>query len=316
MREEFQATEPTNGEPRKDGFSQSDRERKRPQIARSGGAGQSYTEIRLGASDETGQQRRSIEVWTEALTHDILAYRSLKRRRWQRPLYYALIGAVSLVVWSLFSGTWSAWKYPFYMMFMVFAGKQLADLSAESRHVTTLEVSKIQDPRVVNVLALAATETDLVTKNVARGGLKSILPNLKPADCKWLSEEGLDALLKLLRCTDAELTLAILHVMRQVGDPRFIAAVEGLITNPINYSDKRTIKQRLFQTHSTYNPQGDRVLDAAHETLRVLLPRLALDKQRRTLLRPADPVDANSNLLRPATGHPDTPEQQLLRPAE
>src|SRR5262249_51793673 len=140
-----------------------------PEYASSAHVGRVATTSRV-----TGEQR-GVERWTEALHRDIWSYRQLKRRRWQKPLSLIAVGVIVVIVSSALKGTWSFWNFPFWMVYLLFAGKELRDQSAISRREAAYEVSRIKDPKAVNVLAMA-TQTDKDTRAVAIGGLVSLLP--------------------------------------------------------------------------------------------------------------------------------------------
>jgi len=268
----------------------------------------------LTRSNVTAEEK-GVERWTEALHRDIWSYRQLKRRRWQKPLSLIAVGTIALIATSLLNGKWSFWNFPFWMVYLIFAGKELTDRAAFSRKEAAYEVSQIKDPKAVSVLAMA-TETDKDTRTIASKGLVSLLPLLTEQDAKQVPDESMKALVRLLRAPNAPLVIGILRLLQLNGDSRFIPAVQDVITNPVSYADKRSVMQRLYQTQWQYHPARDRVLDAAHETLRVLHANEAKDTLRRTLLRPAGPIEVEQSLLRPASSVPETPESQLLRPAE
>jgi len=240
------------------------------------------------------RNRRTIEQWTRTLQEEIRAYRRWRRRARRRRVVRAL-----LIVGFFLLIFRADWANPL-MWFLMMTGGAAVDTAARSRQQTATALARARDPRAVSVLAIAARDGDQETRTVAVRGLKSILPGLQASDAEHVTLEGMDALISLLlRSTDVDLAIAVLKGLEQIGDARALPAVERA-------------------AHGCWwldRGERERVQEAARACLPYLQARAERERQRNTLLRPAQSPDSPAEiLLRPAGGAPTTPEEQLLRP--
>ena len=254
-----------------------------------------------------GPDDRPIQLLVDTLHREIAAYRRFKRNRILRRVTWALM---LLTVWWYagfnFGGFWWMW--------ILFGGSAAADIAAGSRRELVTSLSSTDDPRVVSVLAVAARDGDPDTRWVASQGLKQLLLKLKASDREYLTEDGMDALLALLKCGDVELDFAILTALQQVGDVRAIPAVEAFARLPHQNMPPlfRNGWKRL--TWDEQVQEAKKLRDLAAESLPFLRMRAEEDKARSTLLRAAASSDSADSLLRPAATSQEWDDQILLRP--
>ncbi len=134
------------------------------------------------------------------------------------------------------------------------------------------------------------------TAEAAAAALTRLLPKLHASDAHLLTDPQRDALLCLLRGKDEILVEAILRSLQQIGDERFVPAVEELAAG------KRAGRR-------------DRVTrEAAQACLPALRERVRQEQAASLLLRPAGAPDGT--LLRPASGAAPADEALLLRASE
>ncbi len=241
------------------------------------------------------QSRAAVEKWTKTLEEEIRAYRRWRRKkqmRWVRiGLFCGLLVLFQLKLHNI-PGLW-------WILWITLGGKAAADAAVGRRHETASALARAGDPLAVSALAVACRDGDKETQAMAARGLKSILPSLRSSDVQYITSEGMEALIGLLRSPDPRLVLAVLRGLEQVGDARALPAIDKLIANPIGRA-----------------PEWRDVQDAARQCLPYLHARVANERARQVLLRPAQsPVDPASTLLRPAGAAPTTPQEQLLRPS-
>lgn len=143
-------------------------------------------------------------------------------------------------------------------------------------------LASFEDARVIGPLAEALELQDHYTLQAARDGLKRLLPRVHASDAGMLSERQMDCLHRALSSQDADLVVAILRALEQIGGERSIPFVERLADRP-----QRSVTD-------------GRIRAAAAECLSALSDRVG--------------ERGGDRLLRPATG-PDNPGEALLRPA-
>jgi hypothetical protein len=256
-----------------------------------------------------------VENLSRQLAEDIRAYR---RWRWRRRFGRLLrLGLIAGLIMTVFHRNWSG----FWWLFLIFGGSKVTDARAERRKRTAGLLARTRDPRAVNVLALAHRSGDPATRAVAAKALLDVLPMLKASDAERITPDGMRALVAILSVrglqmtglVDTGLIMAVLEALKQVGDARAIPAVERLIAMPRHIN---TLVRLADRWH--YPPLGDsvrKVRTAAEECLEVLRARAQLEKDRNTLLRPAErPDDEERILLRPAWGVPTGDDLTLVRP--
>lgn len=252
-----------------------------------------------------------VERLSRQLEEDIRQYRRLRIRRILRRLFLALI--LFAIIGAVTSGSWG----PSIFLMIVFGGSEATDAHARSRRRTAELLARTRDPRAVNGLALALAR-DPASRAVASRGLQEILPTLKASDAKHITPEGLKALLSALRIgvgSDFRLMLAVLEALKQVGTPACIPAVQSLLVAPysvrvlIHYADK-------WHIHGP-GQMIRRLQESAAECLEVLRIREKEERDRSTLLRPAErPDHEDMLLLRPAGGARPLDDATLVTPAE
>jgi hypothetical protein len=269
------------------------------------------------------QNRAAIEKWTETLKREIAAYRKLKRRN--RIRWVLRTGFIVLILWSIING-----KGGSYWFFWFFMPAALADVASSTRKETATALARARDPRAVSVLAIGCRDGDDETRAVCARGLKSILPGLQASDAQYVTDEGMDALIALLKMADDDLLLAALKGLEQVGDSRAIPAVEALLEDSLEGGLVSSARQRwrhrarmrfVWKQYLSGNPPGpireQEIQAAARSCLTYLRQRDEQERARQTLLRPAQsPENPAEVLLRPAAGAPSAPTEQLLRPVE
>jgi len=241
-----------------------------------------------------------IENLSRQLADDIRAYR---RWLWRRRLGRIVrLGLIAGLIMTVFHRNW----HGFWWLFLIFGGSKVTDARADRRKRTAGLLARTRDPRAVNVLAVAHRSGDPATRAVAAKALAEVLPMLKASDAERITPEGMRALIAILNIRgtgvagliDMGLILAVLDALKQVGDARAIPAVERLIAMPYFINVIVRISERWH-----YRAIGDsvrRVRSSAEECLEVLRVRAKLERDRNTLLRPAERPDGEERVrLRP-----------------
>ena len=249
-----------------------------------------------------------VERLTEELTEEIRQYRRWRfRQRIRRLIRLMVIGAI---VYSFFKWNWGT-----FVWFMVIAGgSEMTDRRASRRRQAATLLARTQDPRAVNVLAHALISNDPATRAVASKALLRILPTLKASDSRYITPEGLRTLTSLLRANrfaQYDLVLAILEALKQVGTPACIPAVERLLSVP--YSVRLIVALADRWHYAAPRRKVEQVQEAARECLEILRLREKEERDRATLLRPAErPPD--ETLLRPVEARRPMDDLTLVRP--
>ncbi len=164
-------------------------------------------------------------------------------------------------------------------------------------------LAQADDPRVIAALLDALAGLDRGSRVTARDALIRLLPGMAAADGLVLSEEQRTQFYGLLFCRDKALVLAALKALEQVGDRRATWYVEAIMDGS---------GQALAWL------AGDPEVKAAAEACwRAMKHVEEARRLEQTLLRPAEPMNADSGLLlRPAQGVTEADSNLLLRPAE
>lgn len=249
-----------------------------------------------------------VERLSQELTEEIRQYRRWRfRQRIRRLIRLLIIGAI---IFSFFERNWGT----FVWFMVIFGGTEVTDRRASRRRQAATLLAKTRDPRAVNVLAVAVTSNDPATRAVAAEALRRILPTLKASDSRYISPEGLRALTSLLRgdpFSRYDLVLAILDALKQIGTPACIPAVQRLLSVP--YPMRLFVKLADRWHYSAPHRQLEQMQQSARECLEILREREKEERDRATLLRPAErPPD--ETLLRPVEGRRPTDDLTLLRP--
>jgi hypothetical protein len=193
---------------------------------------------------------------------------------------------------------------PTCMTVLIFVALFTAFEKIASRHTRQMAdwLARMEDLRVIGILLEAHESKDKVLRQIAEQALIRLLPRVKATDAGLFSLDQLERMHYLLYGRNAELALAALKALEQIGDGLsawFVEGLTGLAPQSINF--------RL---------SGDRrVREAARECLPAINQRLELKRLSQTLLRPASaPEDPSGILLRPAQGAPEGDPNLLLRP--
>jgi hypothetical protein len=248
-----------------------------------------------------------VEFYTDELQQAIREHKGAKRRRL---LHLAAIVAFLLFVALSRSNGWGFW-----WMWGLFGGGAAAKAALEHKNQAVNALLSANDPRPINVLAVAALDRHTQTREVAIMGLERILPLIKASNADLITDEGMEALITLLGRRDPELLIALLHMLEQAGDERALSAVEKLAASHVPPGEFRAILKGEWSNwmHSS-NVSWEQVREAAKECLPYLEARAEQKRISSTLLRASqDPVAPDQTLLRPAAST-DSPEEQLLRP--
>lgn len=243
----------------------------------------------------------AVQMWTEELEQELRAYRRWKWKNRLRWLFrFALLALAVYLSVAGAQGGWWIWS-------LFFGVGAAADIRAGSRRQAATELAKTRDPRAAGVLAVAWRDGDKEVRRVASEALKEILPRLRASDADHFSADAMNAVLSLLLSEDPALLLAVLKGLQQIGDERAVPSVQGM---------RATWEEAL---PFIQDPQGretyQRLVEAADSCLAAIGTRAERERQRQTLLRPAQNPDSPAEtLLRPAGSTASDPAQ-LLRPA-
>src|SRR5258706_2322515 len=159
-----------------------------------------------------------VAFYTEELQQ---AIREHKAARWRR--LYQIAGVAVLILAMVrfqFYGLWWMWG--------VFGGGAAAKAALDHKNEAVHKLMNANDPRPINVLAVAALDGHTETSEVAIRALQNILPLIKASDADLINDEGMAALIALLGRRDPQLLIALLHMFEQAGDERALPAVEEL----------------------------------------------------------------------------------------
>jgi hypothetical protein len=157
-------------------------------------------------------------------------------------------------------------------------------------------LARYEDVRVLGPLLDVLDSVDRETGEIVERALIHLLPRLRASDASLLSESHYHRLYRALSSHKAELILAILQALEQVGDHRAIPYVQPL-------ADGQGSAATNWHVHV-----------AAQECLPSLRERAQQEDVASTLLRASDIVPSGPDvLLRPAGGASETNPQQLLR---
>jgi hypothetical protein len=267
------------------------------------------------AADLT-QTENAFDTKTEALLADLsrVAENRSRLNRWSRPLiwtglyyevgYGLLVKLLHLPVPTSYAAILeqfmniAMWVVGIAMMpeylFWKRVEKDRARIERLVRELST-------DSRAVGALAQLCGATQVLSVvDIALGPLLKLLPDVKAGDARYISESQMEALLALLpvriqvgpvaRC--AELRLAILKALEQIGDSRAIEPVRRLTTGRSNACRQ-----------------------AAQECLAVLEQHGEERDHHRFLLLPASVETGKETLLRATVPQVETQPELLLRVA-
>jgi hypothetical protein len=156
-------------------------------------------------------------------------------------------------------------------------------------------LSNYTNVNAVPAMVDALESKDAAAIRAATNALKKLMPRLRPKHANLLKPEQMSVLCKtLLRTSDADLAVAILAGLEQVGDQQAGEAVADLAQG---------------KGIAAFSPK---VRHAAEDCLSVLADSSIRQRAGRTLLRPSMGT-VEAELLRPAAANADTPSEALLR---
>lgn len=217
-------------------------------------------------------------------------------KNWGVGIYLSIIG-VLFSVWivrGIVTHEWSDFPGEFFQSFTYFGIFGAYAVSTSLKEGTTW-LAKFQDPRLVGPLVDTLETGDKDLKKVAEIALVGLLPTLTPETALSITSGQRAVLRKHLTEKNKKLATAILLSLRTLSDTAAIPAVEALIER------------------SQKGPKPDQELfETAFETFKYLESQKELEKDRETLLRPAD--SAPETLLRPSISASETDPAALLRP--
>ncbi len=223
------------------------------------------------------------------------AYKMRRHRRSQAIKGVLIVIFISLAISSsvfpqlhFFGSNW--W------IFWVVGGGGAVDIQKSRQEIERL--SRAGEPRTAGVLAMILQQTQQAAiKTLIETNLLQLLPQMKNTDARWLDREQHAALTALLENKKAELRLAALKALGQVGNESAVWMIEQL---------------------SIYDPDPN-VRTAAPEAMSLIMERLRRAEENSTLLRPSAQrlTQSGEALLRPAEGvHVQTSSGEMLRAAD
>jgi hypothetical protein len=236
-----------------------------------------------------------------SMVRDEAKKRQNKRRcfLWGLGIYLSVIGAVVLI-WvgkGLSTGRWDDFPDGLFNVFTYAGGFGAYSAASISLKSGAEWLAKFKDPRLVGPFLENLTSGDKDLAAIAQTSLIGLLPGLTREQAAELSPEHRSALRSYLPKAKRELIGAILTVFPKLSDVAAIPSVEGLI-------------QKLER-----NGAGDsELLSQARSTLAHLEAARELEREKETLLRPADA--ASETLLRADTASAKTDPELLVRPVE
>jgi hypothetical protein len=170
---------------------------------------------------------------------------------------------------------------------------------SQAQKSVTLVLAQLEDVRTVGVLAEALEYRDPRIVQAAKTTLLRLLPQLKASDSGMLNTEQRAALNRALERENADLVIAILKALEQVGDSQALPVVQRLADG------------------ERWAAASSRIRVAAQECLPALLLRSEEERSRQTLLRASSGAETeltpSDMLLRPASGAGMTAPHELLR---
>jgi|GEM_PF-3397030 len=152
----------------------------------------------------------------------------------------------------------------------------------------------------VGQLAEALWDAEPYVRTEAEEALISLLPRLKASDAHLLNPGQRACLHRAVRAPrrkrQADLVVAIIGALTEIGDEKALPHVERLAEEPV----KGALQEQVRSYAASQLP----IMRQSIENVRAA----------RTLVRPADDVGTET-LLRPADGAPTGPVEHLVRPA-
>jgi hypothetical protein len=263
--------------------------------------GQSMTEIFKRLGSEKAEEREAAEHSFRALiAHDLKALRRGRLFQGGFSIVYCLI-AFPILIYN----TWFPHAHPeleTYLHLTILAMFGVLGLVSLQQRAVGRRLASVDIPQAVGPLVDALATSSMFRWSDLKQALVRLLPRLKASDAKWLNVRQRKYLLRFLKSDEqwpyygwfwgADLKIAILKALEQIGDQKAVATVERLATSSKN--------------------GGVRL--AAQECLPFLRERVQQVQVEQSLLRASGPTTATDTLLRPAAGGTEAAPEQLLRP--
>jgi len=163
-------------------------------------------------------------------------------------------------------------------------------------------LSRVENPGVCATLLRHLFSLNPPVRKLASDTLLRLLPQLKASDSAHFPRSARNAVHRLFLSDGgygfrADLVLAAIEALQQIGDSTSEHALERLLRQPI------------------YNKREARIHAAVGPVLEALRQRLGEENQANTLLRAAK-SDSEDSLLRPISSAPISESDLLLRPGE
>lgn len=181
----------------------------------------------------------------------------------------------------------------------IFLGVALI-LRPRSRGRDLRALSRMGDMRAVGPLTAGLHHPNVDVHGAVAYALTRLLPQATAEEADSLSDAERRRLYEALQpdriAEEARFQLAVIEWVKRFGDSGALPYVQQ------------------FRSAVARTPDGHRAVQLAHECVPILEQRIAQERDRATLLRPAAAAPSTL-LLRPAHGPGDTSPDQLLRPA-
>lgn len=228
------------------------------------------------------RSRNSVRRWIPVVAHVLL-------------LVTVATVAAYMAHWLLHPSEPGKFHFPIYATGQVIAmsiatWSRLRKPRAEFRQLAAQEIIKLDDPRVVDLLAPLANDWSDDVRKTAQAGLIKLLPSTLP---EHANEATLNSLRHLLTTTTYDVAFPVLDALSKTSDEHALRIIE-----------------RIAGDTATY---GAKFANAASEKLPTMRERVAAARTSAVLLRPAEPSN-NEVLLRP-TQNAETGSEVLLRPS-
>lgn len=222
-----------------------------------------------------------------------------RRRRILMSISYVVTSLLLLISMLSFTGYWKdgASIRLLLITFSLFAIRG-ANRAAKRLGEAAQGVIRFEDIRAVGPLAETLELPDRDVSGQAASALIPLLPRLHATDAGLLNAEQRACLHRAFHRKNRELSLSILKAFEQVGDSTDLPFVEQLAEGK-----GRAARDKRIRT-------------AAIACLPFIRERVAKERDRKTLLRPARaPDNPAETLLRPAQSVGEADPNVLLRPA-
>jgi hypothetical protein len=249
-----------------------------------------------GKADERAKAEAEIHKLGAAKLEALLALareEAEKRRKRRRNAYWVMAGYVLFLIVLVALGAGGAVG----SIGGLTSGIGAMFAASQLQKNTVPLLAEEDDIRIIGPMVDALGYNDKDVPGIAEQALIRLLPKMQASDSILLNEEQRNALYKRLHGDPADLQIAILKALEQVGDSKALPHVQRLAREQASWARARRVKE------------------AAEACLPFLLKRVEQERAAGTLLRATTADETSNALLRPAGGgHTDT--ETLLRPGE